>query len=345
MKKFSLIFTMLIAVLLSSCVISSCSSDGDNDESNNGDDSQSSLIVGSWVVKREEFFKNTQLERTYTPYYQYVFKKDGTMIRILGGTPSTDGTYKFNAKNNYLYAHYNSHGTWETEAGDVLKITEDSLIWKTLYDDEEYDYTIAYMTRTRTEYDDPFDETIVESYTGRDKEIIEELLDIRPFIGRWESKNYSYTFYSDKTCSYSKDNKMRYWDYNPTNHIFGITDFSTSWTVTAISPYEWANMNNDSNKSFTLSKLSGYIDSDKKLLVGEWKKSEDTEAVIYFDNQFNYKYKYNGNGRIVSGSGKLNDILSSDEIIIKELTGSSIKIEVPQNGKSQLAGKYIFQNK
>ena len=98
MKKFCFVFTMLIAVLSSSFVISSCSSDGDNEESNNGSGSPSSLIAGSWVVKREECFKNTQLVRTHNPYYQYVFKKDGTMILILGGTPSTDGTYKFNEK-------------------------------------------------------------------------------------------------------------------------------------------------------------------------------------------------------------------------------------------------------
>lgn len=347
MKKISLLFTMLLTVLMVSLVITSCSSDEEDDESdNNSSGNPSSLIIGSWDLCHEEFFKNGQLIKIDRNYGgTYVFKKDKTMIRVYGSSISAEGTYNYNAENNYLFARYKSYGSWENSAGEVFTLTEDSLVWKTPYDDDEYDYTISYMTRTKTEYDDPFEETIVDVYSGKEKEIIDNFSTIRPFIGKWYVNSKYYIFNSDKTFIYTKDNVKRFWDYNPTSRIFGMTNFDVSWTVTVISPYEWSNMNNSTNKAFSLSRVSGFIDSDKKLLVGEWKKTDGTDAVIYFDSNFNYKYIYNGYSKIVSGAGKLNDLLKSNEIQIASLAGSVIEIKVPNDGNKKLSGNYIFQSK
>ena len=346
MKKISLMFTMLLTVLMGSLVITSCNSDDDEESTNNSSGNPSSLIVGSWDLRHEECYKNDELIKIDNRYGgTYVFKKDNTMLRLYGSSISGEGTYNYNAENSSLFARYKLYGSWEKSAGEVFTLTEDSLVWKTSYDDDEYDYTISYMTRTKTEYDDPFEETIVDAYSGKEKDIIDNFAIIRPFIGKWYVNSKSYVFNSDKTFTYSKDNVKGYWDYNPETRIFGMTNFDVSWTVTVVSPYEWSNMNNSTKSAFSLSRVSGFIDSDKKLLVGEWKKNDGTDAVIYFDSNFNYKYKYNGYSKIISGSGKLNDLLASDEIGITSLAGAVIEIKVPNEGNKKLAGNYVFQSK
>ena len=346
MKSFCKFFSIVAVALMIFAALTSCSSD-EEENSNNSSGNISSLIVGSWDSWKEECLKDGEVVKTDKRYHEtYVFKKDNTMLRLYNDKISGEGTYNYSAENNYLFTRYtNSYGSIEKQVGDVFTLTEDSLVWKYNYDDDEYDYIISYMTRTKTDYDDPFDEFIVSEYSGKDKEIIDNFSIIRPFIGKWSVNSKYYVFNSDKSFTYSKDNVNRFWDYNPETRIFGMTNFEVSWTVTVISPYEWSNMNNSTNKAFSLSRVSGFMNGDKKLLVGEWKKSDGTDAVIYFDRNFNYKYKYNGYTRIVSGSGKLNDLLVSDEISITSLAGSVIEIKVPNGGNKNLAGNYVFQSK
>lgn len=360
MKK-HLIFSSLAFICLVTFTTMSCSNDDDL-SSESGSVGNKSMIYGSWREVACESYKNevcVRKDKYDYEYYCYAFRKDGSLLRWPNWDPdrvSTGGTFDWESNNQISLGWY-AYGSWEERSKNtILKLTDDSLVWREPYPDTEYDYQICHFSRISSEYDDPFNETIVDSYSGNVKQIVSKYTDIRPFVGCWTTNNTDYYhFFSDKTSGYydnkHSNNTSGIWNYNSDTQLFGMTNPATTWQIVVVGIDAWSYINLSSNKTIAFNRSTNcgsgkyFKDPNRELLVGEWKKTDGTDAVIYFDEKYNYKYKYDGHGRVISGSGSLDADLKFESCQILSIAGMVIEISNSNGENKDLAGTYIFQEK
>lgn len=63
-----------------------------------------------------------------------------------------EGTYEYNGAEKWIRLKYHS----ENKKVAIQKLTDDELVWKANYLNDEYDYLILYLKKTSSEYDDSF---------------------------------------------------------------------------------------------------------------------------------------------------------------------------------------------
>ena len=336
----------------------SCSDNEDDGEKDVPNESNMSLLYGTWEEVKEEAYKNEQLvPNHWSKWAKWAFQKDGTLIHF-SKTYEDKGTYEHNNVDNTLRLKY--YG--ENKKATILKLTEDSLVWKTLYPDDEYDYEILYLKRITSEYDDPFEVSIVDKYTGRVKEIVEKYKDIRPFVGWWHnnsSNGYDYVFTSDMKCTAGRDpftvGEAGTWNYNADKQILGTT-MDRTWNITILTPNEWAGTNAGNGKTVSCTKCTHDWDANnalkyfkdpnmKELIVGEWRKENDG-TVIYIDENLNYHFKYNGYDEIVEGNGTIDKYWRIENTSIYSVAGNILLIgRYNLMNPTRFDGIYTFLNK
>lgn len=140
-------FTRIVVMLIAISGLASCSKD-----------ESPSLLCGTWEEELVEYYKNGQIEKTKKGSSKWAFQKDGTLINF--SPYYTDkGIYEYNQKNKWIrlkyYVNYNEWKSWEEDYKvEIIELTETELIWKKIYEDDEYDYLIIHLKKTSSEYDD-----------------------------------------------------------------------------------------------------------------------------------------------------------------------------------------------
>ncbi len=346
--------------LLSFCILNLVSCNNDDDEIDNPNENQDmSILHGTWEEVKQESYKNGQIVPDHwSKGVKWTFKKDKSLIHF-SKSYTDKGTYDFH--DNQITMYYDWYGVDESNRCEILTLTADSLVWKEPYTDDEYDYQILYLTRTTSEYDDPFEVNIVDGYTGKVKDIIEKYKDIRPFVGWWKPTSSGvFAFTSDMQCKYGSDPFTIWytgsWNYDAINKILGTT-IDRTWNITVLTNDEWAGTYVNSGKTTSCTrmlydwdgtgkynKLKYFEDPNaEELIVGEWKKEDGT--VIYFDENLNYHYKYNGYGRVIEGKGTVKNWHLEDTNIYS-VSGNILLIGKYNEYKpTRLDGTYTFQDK
>lgn len=147
MRKINFLWLMGILMLLPISFVS-CS----DDDENNGSSSLQ-LLYGTWEeIKQESYRDGEIIPDHWSKWTSWTFKKDGSVIHF-SPTYVDEGSYEFNG--NYIKLYYDWYGYDQTKNCEILQLDAETLIWKTIYGDDEYDYQILYLSRTTSEYDDP----------------------------------------------------------------------------------------------------------------------------------------------------------------------------------------------
>lgn len=165
-----------------------------------------------------------------------------------------------------------------------------------------------------------------------------------------------FVFTSDMQCEYGRDPfdiwERGAWNYDATNKILGTT-IDRTWNITVLTNDEWAGTFVNSRKTTSCTRmlydwnkynvLKYFEDPNaEELIVGEWKKEDGT--VIYFDENLNYHFKYNGYDRVVEGKGTVKDWYLEDTKIYS-VSGNTLLIGSKNSDPTRLNGTYTFQNK
>lgn len=151
MKKTTILWPLWALAFILIGIIS-CSDD-DKEEKGNP---QQHLLSGTWEEVKRESYKNEEIIPDFwTKGNSWTFKRDGSVI-LHSSYRVHEGTYEF--KGNQIKVYYDWYGMDEVENREILKLDAESLVWKTIYPDSEYDYQILYLSRSHSVYDDPIEE-------------------------------------------------------------------------------------------------------------------------------------------------------------------------------------------
>ena len=128
-----------------------CSKDDSKDDGKTTVDT-ASKILGTWEETNCESYKNGKIVKDHwSKWVSWTFKKDGSLIHHSKSFVDR-GEYKL--KDNSIICSYDWYGVDERVSLEILSLDEESLVWKEIYEDDEYDYQIYYLERTASEYDD-----------------------------------------------------------------------------------------------------------------------------------------------------------------------------------------------
>lgn len=153
MKTMDALKMCILYFLLSFCALNltACSDDDNDDENGNSGNSHYdiSLLYSTWEEVKQESYKNGQIVPDYwRKSKRWTFKSNKSMTLSYSTISRIEeGTYDL--KNNQLTLYYDWYGMDEVKTCDILKLTEDSLIWKEPYTDTEYDYQILYLKKLK----------------------------------------------------------------------------------------------------------------------------------------------------------------------------------------------------
>lgn len=149
MRKINFLHLISILMLLPAIFVS-CS---DDDDSESGGNSSLQLLYGTWEEIKEESYKDGEIiPDHWSKWASWTFKKDGSVIHH-SRSYVDEGSYDL--KGTTLKLYYDWYGCDETKSYEILQLDAETLVWKTMYRDNEYDYQILYLSRTTSKYDDP----------------------------------------------------------------------------------------------------------------------------------------------------------------------------------------------
>lgn len=147
-KNYCVIFLCLLSLVFSSA----CSDDNDDNKDGGINNENMSLLLGTWEeVNRESYKDGEVVPDHWAKWAKWAFQKDGTLIHF-SPTYTDKGTYEYNGAEKWIRLKY--HG--ENKKVTIQKLTDEELVWKANYPDDEYDYQILYLKKTTSEYDDSF---------------------------------------------------------------------------------------------------------------------------------------------------------------------------------------------
>lgn len=241
MEKIFWKLAVYIAFIMLSLNAISCSSD--DDENNN---ETLTKLDGIWAEVKEECFLNNELVATKnrSNWTKWNFHANGEVVRY--ATTFTDnGT--FSLKGNQLNIRLSVTGdkSWtENMNCTIIESTDNTLVWKEPYEDDEYDYTIMYLTKIGTNENNENQESTIKGETAK-------------FIGAWKfyfrpTAPDTWYFEKDGTCSYGSHKGT--WAYIEEAKVLSTTISGWSWDVISIESNKW--IGRTSNNIYTFERVN-----------------------------------------------------------------------------------------
>lgn len=140
---------MLIMFLGVTPMFTSCSDD-DSHENN-------SMLYGTWEVISRQCYKDGQVvSNKNVTSTKWVFKKNGTLLHVIGSSID-EGTY--GCSGNFLSLKYHvdmgDMKSWdENYKVEIIELSESKLVWKKMYNDDEYDFEMYTLSKTTSQFDE-----------------------------------------------------------------------------------------------------------------------------------------------------------------------------------------------